>query len=169
MTGVVLVQVAGMAPQAVLDRMQSMAPIRPTESMVQQALSGGTGGTYLAPALYRPVVQAMASPCYSTVIPSLCHQCVHNPVSITKQPQLPRCCSATAHLQVTTVQAKILRNAVSASLLHAHSCTQKSVCVNVVFGRGSAASILILLPVWRRRLQMHALMCCSLWTAEGKH
>ena len=44
MTGIVLLQVAGMAPQAVLDRMQSMAPIRPTESMVQQALSGGTGG-----------------------------------------------------------------------------------------------------------------------------
>ena len=51
-------QVAGMAPQAVLDRMQSMAPMRPTETMAQQALGGGTGGTYLAPALYRPVVQA---------------------------------------------------------------------------------------------------------------
>ncbi|CAL5223746.1 g6307 [Coccomyxa viridis] len=51
------VQVAGMAPQAVLDRMQSMAPMRPTETMAQQALGGGAGGTYLAPALYRPVVQ----------------------------------------------------------------------------------------------------------------
>lgn len=37
-------QVAGMAPQAVLDRMQSMAPMRPTETMAQQALAGGTGG-----------------------------------------------------------------------------------------------------------------------------
>lgn len=52
------IQVAGMAPQAVLDRMQSMAPMRPTETMAQQALGGGAGGTYLAPALYRPVVQA---------------------------------------------------------------------------------------------------------------
>ena len=51
-------QVGGMAPQAVLDRMQSMAPMRPTETMAQQALGGGAGGTYLAPALYRPVVQA---------------------------------------------------------------------------------------------------------------
>ena len=50
-------QVAGMAPQAVLDRMQSMAPMRPTETMAQQALGGQQGGTYLAPALYRPVVQ----------------------------------------------------------------------------------------------------------------
>jgi len=85
MTSVMLVQVAGMAPQAVLDRMQSMAPIRPTESMVQQALSGGTGGTYLAPALYRPVVQAMASPCYSTTTLSMCHKCFHSPVSITSE------------------------------------------------------------------------------------
>lgn len=46
-----------MAPQQVLDRMQSMAPMRPTETMAQQALGGQTGGTYLAPALYRPVVQ----------------------------------------------------------------------------------------------------------------
>ena len=52
-----------MAPQAVLDRMQSMAPMRPTESMAQQALCGGTGGTYLAPALYRPVVQASPQLC----------------------------------------------------------------------------------------------------------
>ena len=59
-------QVAGMAPQAVLDRMQSMAPMRPTETMAQQALAGGTGGTYLAPALYRPVVQA--SCCLSTLL-----------------------------------------------------------------------------------------------------
>ena len=59
-------QVAGMAPQAVLDRMQSMAPMRPTETMAQQALGGGTGGTYLAPALYRPVVQASCRP--STVL-----------------------------------------------------------------------------------------------------
>ncbi|BDA48578.1 probable exocyst complex component 4 at N-terminal half [Coccomyxa sp. Obi] len=51
------VQVSGMAPQQVLDRMQSMAPMRPTETMAQQALGGQTGGTYLAPALYRPVVQ----------------------------------------------------------------------------------------------------------------
>lgn len=51
-----------MAPQAVLDRMQSMAPMRPTETMAQQALGGGTGGTYLAPALYRPVVQASPLP-----------------------------------------------------------------------------------------------------------
>ena len=50
-------QVSGMAPQQVLDRMQSMAPMRPTETMAQQALGGQTGGTYLAPALYRPVVQ----------------------------------------------------------------------------------------------------------------
>ena len=47
-----------MAPQAVLDRMQSMAPMRPTETLAQQALGGGAGGAYLAPALYRPVVQA---------------------------------------------------------------------------------------------------------------
>ena len=51
-----------MAPQQVLDRMQSMAPMRPTETMAQQALGGQTGGTYLAPALYRPVVQVWASP-----------------------------------------------------------------------------------------------------------
>ena len=54
------VQVAGMAPQAVLDRMQSMAPLQPSQSMASQALGGQTGGTYLAPALYRPVVQACA-------------------------------------------------------------------------------------------------------------
>ena len=62
-----------MAPQAVLDRMQSMAPMRPTESMAQQALCGGTGGTYLAPALYRPVVQASPQLCLtlSRVLPIL--------------------------------------------------------------------------------------------------
>ena len=60
--GGVRTQVAGMAPQAVLDRMQSMAPMRPTETMAQQALGGGAGGAYLAPALYRPVVQAGLCP-----------------------------------------------------------------------------------------------------------
>ena len=54
-------QVSGMAPQQVLDRMQSMAPMRPTETMAQQALGGQTGGTYLAPALYRPVVQVLTA------------------------------------------------------------------------------------------------------------
>ena len=54
-----------MAPQAVLDRMQSMAPMRPTETMAQQALGGSAGGTYLAPALYRPVVQASPHSCFT--------------------------------------------------------------------------------------------------------
>ena len=64
-----------MAPQAVLDRMQSMAPMRPTETMAQQALGGGTGGTYLAPALYRPVVQARCRP----LPPACCSAFPHAP------------------------------------------------------------------------------------------
>ena len=51
-------QVAGMAPQAVLDRMQSMAPLQPPPNLASHALGGQAGGTYLAPSLYRPVVQA---------------------------------------------------------------------------------------------------------------
>ena len=72
-------QVAGMAPQAVLDRMQSMAPMRPTETMAQQALGGGTGGTYLAPALYRPVVQA-----------SCCLQCARCSASLIRTAHAPQ-------------------------------------------------------------------------------
>ncbi len=65
-------QVSGMAPQQVLDRMQSMAPMRPTETMAQQALGGQTGGTYLAPALYRPVVQVRLSTAASALVSHLC-------------------------------------------------------------------------------------------------
>ena len=64
-------QVAGMAPQAVLDRMQSMAPMRPTETMAQQALGGSAGGTYLAPALYRPVVQAGPLLCFTLTMKTM--------------------------------------------------------------------------------------------------
>ncbi len=53
------VQVAGQAPQAVLDRNQSLAVLAlpGKQSIAQQALGGAAGGTHLAPALYRPVLR----------------------------------------------------------------------------------------------------------------
>ncbi|KAK9837523.1 hypothetical protein WJX81_008555 [Elliptochloris bilobata] len=53
------VQVAGQAAQAVLDRNQSLAvmALPDKQSIAQQALGGQAGGTYLAPALYKPVLQ----------------------------------------------------------------------------------------------------------------
>lgn len=55
---------AGQAAQAVLDRNQSLAVMALPDKLAiaQQALGGQAGGTYLAPALYRPVLQARASP-----------------------------------------------------------------------------------------------------------
>lgn len=57
-------QVAGQAAQAVLDRNQSLAVMAmpDKQSIAQQALGGQAGGTYLAPALYKPVLQAHRDP-----------------------------------------------------------------------------------------------------------
>ena len=51
---------AGQAAQAVLDRNQSLAVMAmpDKQSIAQQALGGQAGGIYLAPALYKPVLQA---------------------------------------------------------------------------------------------------------------
>lgn len=59
-------QVAGQAAQAVLDRNQSLAVMAmpDKQSIAQQALGGQAGGTYLAPALYKPVLQARHSPAW---------------------------------------------------------------------------------------------------------
>ncbi len=67
--GKVDAQVAGQAAQAVLDRNQSLAVMALPDKLAiaQQALGGQAGGTYLAPALYRPVLQARASPTLITL------------------------------------------------------------------------------------------------------
>ena len=63
-----MLQVAGQAAQAVLDRNQSLAVMAmpDKQSIAQQALGGQAGGTYLAPALYKPVLQARRSPAQLT-------------------------------------------------------------------------------------------------------